>query len=81
MQEQEKIEGLRDLGDRNVVLVRLRKHHVQEVVAERQFLLRKHERQTFLVAVDHRDHGADLGDRDGGSLVEDLEVFFKIIVR
>ena len=80
VEQQEEIERFGHLGHRDIVLIRLRKHHVQEVIAERELLLREHEGQSLLVAVDHRDHRADLGDRDRGGVVENLEVLFKVIV-
>ena len=80
--EQEKqVQRARDLGLGDVVLVRLREHHVQEVLAERQLLLREDVGQALLVAVDHRPDRADLRDRDRGRQVEVGEVLLEVVRR
>ena len=79
VEEQHEVEGLGDLGHRHVILIRLRKHHVQEVVAERQLLFGKHERQPFLIAIDHRDDCADLRHGDGRGQIEALEILLEIV--
>jgi hypothetical protein len=81
VQQEDEIERLGHLGHREVVLVGLGKHHVQEVVAERQLLFREDVRQALLVAIDHRHKGADLRDRDRRRQVELRRSLLEIVRR
>jgi hypothetical protein len=62
-----------------VVGVGLREEQVQEVGAVIQAGLRVHGRLTFLGTVGERGEGADLGDQDGGGLVELGEVMRALV--
>ena len=81
VEEQEQVQRAGDLGLRDVVLVRLREHHVQEVLAERQLLLREDVGQALLVAVDHRPDRPDLRDRHRRREVEVRQVLLEIVRR
>ena len=76
--QQNEIQRLRDLGDGDVFLIRLREHLVQKIIAEGN-ILRVHERQAVLVPVNHRAERADFRDGDGGGEIELLEVLLEIV--
>ncbi|MND06384.1 hypothetical protein D3C83_277250 [compost metagenome] len=59
MEQEDEVERPRDLGDRHILLVRFREHHVQEIVAEGD-VLRVHEGQPVPVAIDAGDNRPDL---------------------
>ena len=76
--QQNEVERLGDLGNRHIILIWLREHLVQEVIAERQVFGMK-EWQAARMAVDHRADRADFGNSHRRREVELLEVLLEIV--
>ena len=70
VQEEDQVERAGDLRMDGVIGVGLREEQVQEVGAVIETRLRVHGRLAFLGAMGERGERADLGDQDGGGLVE-----------
>ena len=79
VQQQEKIEGLGDLRERDVGLVGGREHHVQEVLAIGQVAARMDVRQAAAGAIRVGRDRAHLGDDDGRGLLKVFEVVLVVV--
>ena len=79
VEQEDKVEGFRDVVVRVVLVVRLGEHHVQEILAVSQVALGVDEGQPVFHSVSHCGNRADFAKQERGGVVEVLQVLLPVV--